>query len=190
MAASAAFALAAQTDEIDAANGATRFGSIGILATFNVSENIIEIASTKAPKKNPDVTNKFKQNMSVKDEIRAVNGDLEIKFIGVWDTVSALGFPKDWSIALDLLFTLADHLFDIFIPHNYYNYQLNANVENVYHAIAIWITVAITCARLRSEQKCVSFVVNCSNANNLTNVIECARFSDCPTRFCGNHGAV
>lgn len=56
VAASAAYAIAAQADEIIASNSATRVGSIGIAVSVNVPENKIDIASTEAPKKRPDVT--------------------------------------------------------------------------------------------------------------------------------------
>lgn len=55
-AASAAYALASQANQIIASNNAVRIGSIGILAAFRVDENKIEITSTDAPKKAPDVT--------------------------------------------------------------------------------------------------------------------------------------
>lgn len=53
-AASAAYALASQADEIIAANNATRFGSIGIVASFRTGDGSVDITSTKAPKKRPD----------------------------------------------------------------------------------------------------------------------------------------
>lgn len=56
LAASAAFALATKADSIIAANKMSRFGSVGVVARFFVSENEIEISSTDAPKKAPDVT--------------------------------------------------------------------------------------------------------------------------------------
>lgn len=56
LAASAAFALAAKADSIVATNKMSRFGSVGVVARFFVSENEIEISSTEAPKKAPDVT--------------------------------------------------------------------------------------------------------------------------------------
>ncbi len=55
-AASAAYAIAAQTDEIRASNRAARFGSVGIVATMAVEEDVVRITSTDAPKKAPDVT--------------------------------------------------------------------------------------------------------------------------------------
>jgi ClpP class serine protease len=56
MAASATFALISQADEVVALNEATRLGSVGIKFTTSVYEDEIEITSTAAPKKAPDVT--------------------------------------------------------------------------------------------------------------------------------------
>ena len=56
LAASAAFAIASQADEIIASNHAVSVGSIGIAVNIPVSENRVSIASTLAPKKRPDVT--------------------------------------------------------------------------------------------------------------------------------------
>lgn len=55
LAASAAFALATKADSIVASNKMSRFGAIGVMAEFFVSENEITIASTEAPNKAPDV---------------------------------------------------------------------------------------------------------------------------------------
>jgi ClpP class serine protease len=71
-AASAAYSLAAQADEIVAANRATRFGSIGIVGSFRVDENTVDITSTKAPKKRPDVTTEAGQAM-VREELDALH---------------------------------------------------------------------------------------------------------------------
>ncbi len=56
LAASAAFAIASQADTIVAKSRAATFGSIGIVATFIVFEHEVEITSTEAPNKRPDVT--------------------------------------------------------------------------------------------------------------------------------------
>ena len=56
MAASAAYALAAQADEIVAGNRATRFGSVGIVVSGYADENDVTITSTNAPKKAPDIS--------------------------------------------------------------------------------------------------------------------------------------
>ncbi len=87
---------------------------------------------------------KFKAEMAVVDEKHAPDGNLKIKFIGVWDTVSALGLPQDWSwIAswsfwiVDWLFRLLERISDLVFPHTFYNYRLNQNVEKVFHALAI-----------------------------------------------------
>lgn len=53
---SAAYAIVAKTGSIVATNAAVMFGSIGIAAEFFVSDHIIDIASTDAPNKRPDVT--------------------------------------------------------------------------------------------------------------------------------------
>jgi len=63
--------------------------------------------------------------------------NVPIKMIGVWDTVSALGFPQDWSWLLEKPMAALDRWSDRIFPHRFYNYQLNKNVENAYHAIAI-----------------------------------------------------
>lgn len=54
--ASAAFAIATQADEVVASNIAARIGSVGVVASFVVYDDEIDIASTDAPKKRPDVT--------------------------------------------------------------------------------------------------------------------------------------
>lgn len=56
LAASAAFAIASQADTITASNIASRVGSVGVVATFNVDESLVSITSTEAPDKRPDVT--------------------------------------------------------------------------------------------------------------------------------------
>lgn len=54
-AASAAYALVSQADKITATTRATRFGSIGVVGTFGVDEGTVDLTSTKAPKKRPNV---------------------------------------------------------------------------------------------------------------------------------------
>jgi uncharacterized protein (DUF2235 family) len=72
------------------------------------------------------------------------HGAIPIKFIGVWDTVSALGFPRPWEgpgigmRILNLAFQLLDKITDHGrLAHNFYNYELTDNVTNACHAIAI-----------------------------------------------------
>ena len=54
--ASAAFAIASQADEVIASNIAARIGSVGVVATFMLDDDRINITSTEAPKKYPDVS--------------------------------------------------------------------------------------------------------------------------------------
>lgn len=55
-AASAAYAIVSKADKVTAINRASMFGSIGVVASLRVNDSIVEIASTEAPKKRPDVT--------------------------------------------------------------------------------------------------------------------------------------
>jgi hypothetical protein len=79
-----------------------------------------------------------------KEEGRS-HGVIDVQFIGVWDTVSALGFPKRTDITsaglwlLNWLFVLMDHLTDKipFLAHLFYNYELTDNVKYAYQALAL-----------------------------------------------------
>lgn len=55
MAASGAYGLASQAGEIIAQNRMSLVGSVGVVSTHTVSDDIIDIRSTNAPKKKPDV---------------------------------------------------------------------------------------------------------------------------------------
>lgn len=70
---------------------------------------------------------------------------IDIEFLGVWDTVSALGFPERTDITslgmwvLNWLFLGLDRLTDM-IPaqaHHFYNYELTDNVQYAYQALAL-----------------------------------------------------
>lgn len=71
-AASAAYALAVQADEVVALNKAARIGSIGVVATFNTDENTVQVTSTKAPKKRPDPTTDEGQAV-IREELDALH---------------------------------------------------------------------------------------------------------------------
>jgi uncharacterized protein (DUF2235 family) len=88
-------------------------------------------------KKNRQLANDFKAQYALHDAEYAPEGDLKIHFVGVWDTVSALGFSHDWSLLLDPFFIGLDKLSDLFFPHLYYKYGLNKNIANAYHALSI-----------------------------------------------------
>ena len=55
-AASAAYAIVSKADKITAVNRASMFGNIGVVASLKLNDQVVEIASTAAPKKRPDVT--------------------------------------------------------------------------------------------------------------------------------------
>ena len=72
VAASAAYAIAANADKIVAANRSTMFGSIGIKVDAIVNDNMVSIASTKAPKKSPDLATKEGQAV-IREELDPVH---------------------------------------------------------------------------------------------------------------------
>jgi ClpP class serine protease len=56
MALSAGYGIVSQADKIVAQNRATTFGSVGVARSYLVDPDVVDIASTKAPKKRPDVS--------------------------------------------------------------------------------------------------------------------------------------
>jgi ClpP class serine protease len=78
-AASAAYAIASRAGRITATTAATEVGSIGVAISFYVDESIIDIASTKAPKKRPDVSTEEGQ-ATVREELDALH-DLFVEAI-------------------------------------------------------------------------------------------------------------
>lgn len=87
LAASAAYAIASQADEIIATNKAARFGSIGIIWTTRVDDKQVAITSTNAPKKAPDVTTEAGKAV-VREELDAIH-DLFVDAIASGRDVSA-----------------------------------------------------------------------------------------------------
>ncbi len=71
------------------------------------------------------------------------HGAIPIKFIGVWDTVSALGFPNHWQLpgigmwVFNTVSWVLDRAVEPFFPHRFYNYELTGNIENAYQALAV-----------------------------------------------------
>lgn len=70
-------------------------------------------------------------------------GAIPIEFIGVWDTVSALGFPERTDptsvgmLVINLLFRGLGYVADRFKPHKFYNYELTDNIGLACQALAI-----------------------------------------------------
>lgn len=84
----------------------------------------------------PESAIAFKKNVALHHEF-VPNGNIPIKFIGVWDTVSALGFPEGLNGFYESMTLACKNYYNYFYPHKFYNYQLNDNVEYVYHALAL-----------------------------------------------------
>lgn len=53
---SAAYAIAAVAGNIEATNSAAEFGSVGVVASYRHDESVVDITSTHAPNKRPDVS--------------------------------------------------------------------------------------------------------------------------------------
>lgn len=51
----------------------------------------------------------------------------KIKFIGVWDTVAALGLPNKF----------ISRILDVFLPNTFHNFKLSESVTNARHALSI-----------------------------------------------------
>ena|GEM_PF-307076 len=84
----------------------------------------------------PEAVEPFQRRVEASTDFE-LKKNTPITMIGVWDTVSALGFPQDWSWLWEKVFASVEVVSDWFFPHQFYNYQLNENVANAYHAIAI-----------------------------------------------------
>ncbi|MEE9425699.1 MAG: DUF2235 domain-containing protein [Methylococcales bacterium] len=126
--------------------------------------------------KNHQPANDFKATKALHDDQYVPNGVLPIKFIGVWDTVSALGFPRDWSIAFDWIFGLLDTVTDQIWPHNFYDYELNTTIENAYQALAI-----------DDERKTFQPMVWDESANGFSGVVEQVWFSGAHSNIGGGY---
>jgi len=79
---------------------------------------------------------------TLKDSERSY-GAVPIHFMGIWDTVVALGFPKRTdetgtvSRALNIISEKAEKWLDQKWPHSFYHYKLTRNVTNAYQALAL-----------------------------------------------------
>ncbi len=94
---------------------------------------------------NPQLALDFKKDYAVTGGEYAPNANLQIHFLGVWDTVSALGFPdgkwktSDWFFdSLDLLSKALKEITNkTKWPHQFYNYDLNEHILYACQALAI-----------------------------------------------------
>ena len=81
---------------------------------------------TEEQKKKFDPRRKADFEAFIQKHGRDLDRRAKIKFIGVWDTVGALGIPQNW---------LNEHLNPF--PHEFHDTSLGRNVEKAYHAISI-----------------------------------------------------
>lgn len=125
---------------------------------------------------NRQPANAFKASKALHHVQYVPEGVVPIKFIGVWDSVSALGFPKDWSITVNWFFGFLDTFFDGVFPHNFYDYKLNATIENAYQALSI-----------DDERKTFRPMVWDESANGFSGVVEQVWFSGAHSNIGGGY---
>jgi hypothetical protein len=115
----------------------------GLVNGKNMKEDELQGAVKEAlrayvkSKKNPSLAEKCKNTNS--------HGVIPIQFLGVWDTVSSLGFPQNWVITsvgmlvLNVFFKSLDYLSDWvpFFRHRFYDYELTDKVKYACQALAI-----------------------------------------------------
>lgn len=77
LAASAAYAIAAAAGPITASSASSTFGSIGVVASYYVNDRVVDVTSTNAPAKRPDV-----RTDEGKEIIRGYLDELHELFVG------------------------------------------------------------------------------------------------------------
>jgi len=80
---------------------------------------------------------------ALKNDSERNHGAVPVYFLGVWDTVVALGLPKRTDITgpvsamINAVFFVADKVLDVCWPHSFYYYKLTENVEHAYQGLSI-----------------------------------------------------
>lgn len=115
----------------------------GLVNGKNMKEDELQDAVNKALR----AYVKIKSNPSLAEKCKHTNshGVIPIQFLGVWDTVSSLGFPRNWTntsiglLVINVAFRLLDYISDCipFFAHRFYNYELTPDVEYACQALAI-----------------------------------------------------
>ena len=113
----------------------------GLVDGKNMKEDELKDSVKKAIK----AYTKHKKPHSLAEQCKKNNsyGVIPIKFIGVWDTVSSLGFPRNWYkasiglLALNAIFKALDNISEYILPHHFYNYKLTDNIKYACQALAI-----------------------------------------------------
>lgn len=109
-----------------------------------------DLGNSALQKKVDEVYEAYKKHKTHPEPAKKLKGDddgswgaVDIEFLGVWDTVVALGFPKRTDITdpisglLNVTFAMLEKCFDILFPHNFYHYKLTDNVKYACQALAI-----------------------------------------------------
>ena len=89
------------------------------------------------PGVNPAASKAFQDSVAASAGGFHLEPRVPVRMIGVWDTVSALGFPTGWHGWLDPIFKGLERVADRWFPHSFYNYRLDDRVGHACHALAI-----------------------------------------------------
>ena len=108
LAASAAYAIVSQADKIVAKDKSARFGSIGVVGGFVVDADTVEITSTLAPKKRPDVTTEAGV-AAVREELDAMH-DLFVESIAAGRRTTPANVNASFGMGATLLAEAAQAL--------------------------------------------------------------------------------
>lgn len=100
-----------------------------------VDDVLLHIEVMKAMRLYKNPVTKEKEIQKFKDE--RTHGTVPIEMVGLWDTVFALGFPKDSSWLIIGISKLTDWITKKIFPQRGYKYVVNKNIKSVYHALAI-----------------------------------------------------
>ena len=92
------------------------------------------------------------------------HGKVQIRMVGAWDTVAALGGPQRTditgpvSLVLDKVLDLLDFVIEALWPHKFYNYALTDNIENAYQdfsgPVVFYAELGIFSGRVRKDAQC------------------------------------
>lgn len=100
------------------------------------------------PQSRPDLIREAFKIYTIKDDVKRKTKaeafikkhhtmSCKIKFLGVWDTVSALGIPVQKDNLLTDLFRIVKYGINYFFPHRFHSFALSSKVEFARHAISI-----------------------------------------------------
>lgn len=126
---------------VRACNG--MISKVGLLKSEGLGNSALDKRVDEAFKKYKDHMRKGTSIDKFRDNKEKSWGAVPIQFLGVWDTVVALGFPKRTEATdpvayfIKKAFSFLEMISDFLSPHNFYHYRLTDNVNYACQALAI-----------------------------------------------------